>query len=306
VELRGFKTLERGPIELRVADRTRVDVALEVGQVTERITVTANAPLLEQANADLGQVVGLRELVDLPISAGNPFELMNQAPGANYTGAMTFLRPANEGSGYSINGGRDRTFWMFSFERYRETLPQAYYGSVPTEEQRRGDFSKTLTASGGLYTIYDSTTTRLNPAYDSRRSISLSNLQYIRDPFAGNVVPAARFDRIALRMLKDIPLPNQAGDAVTRLNNWMGSQAGTDEHLPNLLARGDHVLSNSWRMSARWTHALRDANQDFWDWKTPASNYTRRHRGGDTAALDATATITPRTVFTARRISAEF
>ena len=46
-EQAGFKAFERSPIELRVNDRSRVDVSLEVGQLTDRVTVLAEAPLLE-------------------------------------------------------------------------------------------------------------------------------------------------------------------------------------------------------------------------------------------------------------------
>src|SRR5262245_11486729 len=45
VEQMGFKAFERSPIELRVNDRSRLDVALEVGQVTDRVTVVAETPL---------------------------------------------------------------------------------------------------------------------------------------------------------------------------------------------------------------------------------------------------------------------
>ena len=55
VEMSGFKSFERSPIELRVNDRTRVDVLLEVGQLTDRVTVVAEAPLLEVSTASRGQ-----------------------------------------------------------------------------------------------------------------------------------------------------------------------------------------------------------------------------------------------------------
>ena len=41
VEQSGFKTFQRGPIELRVNDRTRLDVVMEIGQVSENVRVTA-------------------------------------------------------------------------------------------------------------------------------------------------------------------------------------------------------------------------------------------------------------------------
>src|SRR6266567_750421 len=47
VEHDGFKTMERGPLELHVNDNVRIDVELKVGQLAEHVTVMAEAPLLE-------------------------------------------------------------------------------------------------------------------------------------------------------------------------------------------------------------------------------------------------------------------
>src|ERR1700680_4452748 len=48
-ETHGFKRYQRGPIEVRVGDVLTVDIGLEVGDVSESVTVTAEAPLLEAA-----------------------------------------------------------------------------------------------------------------------------------------------------------------------------------------------------------------------------------------------------------------
>src|SRR5215472_10708791 len=47
VQAPGFKVFARSPIELRVNDRTRVDVRLELGQASDKVTVIAEAPLIE-------------------------------------------------------------------------------------------------------------------------------------------------------------------------------------------------------------------------------------------------------------------
>src|SRR5690349_10367019 len=47
VEQAGFRAYERSPIELRINDRIEINVALELGQVSDRVTVVAEAPLLE-------------------------------------------------------------------------------------------------------------------------------------------------------------------------------------------------------------------------------------------------------------------
>src|SRR5260370_18292058 len=106
-----------------------------------------------------------------------------------------------------------------SLETSNDATPQRAWVAVPTQEQLTGAFSKTFTSSKELYTIYDPLTSRANPDYDSKRPITLGNLQNIRLPFAGNQVPKGRMEPIALRVLQDIPLPNQDGDPVTHLNH---------------------------------------------------------------------------------------
>ena len=104
----GFKTFQRSPIELRVNDRVRIDVVLEVGQLSDKLTVTAAAPLLEADSSTRGQVVENRKITDLPIGAHNPYTLMNLATGVQYTGSFIWARPYDSGAvgQFSINGGR--------------------------------------------------------------------------------------------------------------------------------------------------------------------------------------------------------
>src|ERR1039458_9721022 len=109
VEKAGFKTMDRGPIELRVNDRTRIDVRLDVGQSTDTVTVTAEAPLLETASSSRGQVVDQRAIADMPLNGRTPFTLMNLAVGVNFTGALTYFRPFDNNSvgSFSITGGQN-------------------------------------------------------------------------------------------------------------------------------------------------------------------------------------------------------
>jgi hypothetical protein len=48
--------------------------------------------------------------------------------------------------------------------------------TLPTQLERNGDF-------------YDPLTIRANPAFDATKAVSLTSLQYLRTPFAGNLVP---------------------------------------------------------------------------------------------------------------------
>jgi hypothetical protein len=93
VEAKGFKGLVlRQPVEVRVGDKLSLDFVLQVGEVTESVTVATEAPLLEAASATAGQVVDRKRISDLPLSDGNPFVLSRLAPGVTYTGDLKFSR----------------------------------------------------------------------------------------------------------------------------------------------------------------------------------------------------------------------
>ena len=57
--LSGFSTTKRENIEVRVGDRLRLDLALQLGSLTEEVTVRSEAPLLDTDTANRGQVIGL-------------------------------------------------------------------------------------------------------------------------------------------------------------------------------------------------------------------------------------------------------
>ncbi|HYM13345.1 MAG TPA: carboxypeptidase-like regulatory domain-containing protein, partial [Bryobacterales bacterium] len=68
VEAQGFKKSVSGGITLNVQDRIGVNVALEVGQVTETVEVVGAAPRLQTDTSYLGQVVDSQKIVDLPLN----------------------------------------------------------------------------------------------------------------------------------------------------------------------------------------------------------------------------------------------
>ena len=107
-EKSGFKKLLRS-VEVRVSDKLTVDLQLEVGNVTESVNITTEAPSLETASATAGQVIDRRRISELPLSDGNPFTLVRLAPGIGYVGDLKFSRPFdNNGSSDFISDGVPR------------------------------------------------------------------------------------------------------------------------------------------------------------------------------------------------------
>jgi carboxypeptidase family protein/TonB-dependent receptor-like protein len=103
VEKAGFKTAVAGPIELKVQDRIAVDLTLQVGVATEKVSVNATAVRLETESSDLGQVVDSRRVSTLPLNGRNYAQLAQLGAG---------VAPSEPGSrvsasyGFSANGAR--------------------------------------------------------------------------------------------------------------------------------------------------------------------------------------------------------
>jgi hypothetical protein len=81
VEAKGFKKVARSGVLVQVADQLTLDIQLEVGQITEEITVEASAPLINATSSTLGQVIENRRIVDLPLNGREPFSLAYLSPG---------------------------------------------------------------------------------------------------------------------------------------------------------------------------------------------------------------------------------
>ncbi|MBI3646900.1 MAG: carboxypeptidase regulatory-like domain-containing protein [Acidobacteriales bacterium] len=81
----GFQTHEVGGITLQVDQRARFDVTLNVGSTTERITVTEEAPITQTESGAVGQVIGNKRIVDLPLNGRNFVQLASLIPNAIIT-----------------------------------------------------------------------------------------------------------------------------------------------------------------------------------------------------------------------------
>ncbi len=135
VSLSGFRTFVREPITVPVGANLTLDVQLEVGPMTERITVTAEAPLLESETAGFGQVVNERFLREMPLNARNPMMLVTLTPGViPHTGWFS-----REGIGTgNIEQGRDQFAAAFQVGGGRHLSNEIYLDGAPNTSVDRG------------------------------------------------------------------------------------------------------------------------------------------------------------------------
>ena len=413
VQAAGFKKFTRAGLLLNVGQTATVDVKLEVGAVSEQVTVTAETPLLETAKADRGNVIGEKLVAELPLNSRNPFMLAMFTAGVNFVGAYIYQRPFDNGAiaQWSINGsgmmeseylldgapnnaqagtnnialvppvdavqefkiqtnsydaqygktgggivnvslksgtntlhgtlyefarrnswdanmfqnnargapreghlldqyggqvegpvivpklwdGRNRTFFMISYERYREDTPNPFTLSVPEPEMRGGDFSRLVDGQGRPILTYDPST---------GRSVGAT---WVRDPFPGNRIPAGRINPIARNMLDFMPLPNMSTPGVeySSQNFYFGGDdpgSHAKDGFYNFVAKFDQNIGDKHRIFYR--HANNDRFQDRSTnglHRTPAEEgYSSHQRINDAHVLDWVGTLRPSFILNVR------
>jgi outer membrane receptor protein involved in Fe transport len=82
VEAAGFKTAAVSGVTLNVNQTARVDVRLEVGELTTSVSVDASAPVVQSETTSIGSVVDNRQVQTMPLNGrGNMYSLLALAPG---------------------------------------------------------------------------------------------------------------------------------------------------------------------------------------------------------------------------------
>lgn len=108
VEAKGFKTITRRDIPLEVNQRARVDLAMEVGSVSESVQVTGEPPMLQTDTTMVGTTVSSNVLSNAPLLSRNFITLTLLAPGVTTTDPSGFnndRRTSGGGRPY-VNGNR--------------------------------------------------------------------------------------------------------------------------------------------------------------------------------------------------------
>lgn len=164
---------------------------------------------------------------------------LHQRWGASMSGPVVVPRVYN---------GRSQTFWTFGYEGLyiRRNLTGTY--TVPTMDQRRGDFSALLQL-GSRYQLYDPAT--IQPAPGGRFS---------RKPLPGNIVPPSRINPMALKLVQYWPEPNQTGTADGRQNYFRTRNIDRDNR--TMVGRIDHQFSENHRILFRLNNGQHDNREN--------------------------------------------
>ncbi|MEZ5355984.1 MAG: TonB-dependent receptor [Bryobacteraceae bacterium] len=149
----GFKRLERKGITLRVDDALSLRLTLEPGGVTESISVTAQAELLEEKTHSVGQVVDDRTMQQLPLNGRNYLQLGNLTAGAvpnSRSRDRTFSAYGNRGlqNAFLLDGARNQNYLRGLDNRARDAMRPSLEAIAEFKVQT-SNFSAEYGASAG-------------------------------------------------------------------------------------------------------------------------------------------------------------
>ena len=142
-----------------------------------------------------------------------------------------------------IYNGANRTFFFFSYQSTLSRQGTQSSATVPIQSWLNGDFSNLKNGAGQPIVIYDPLTAADN-----------GTGTYVRQAFPGNIIPANRFDPVALNIAKYFPASNAvATNAFTNQNNFFasGKSPSNDNKLDS---RVDHNFSDKFRLYARGSY----------------------------------------------------
>jgi len=105
-----------------------------------------------------------------------------------------------------VFNGKNRAFWMLSWESMRQRSADPGSTSVPLDVWRTGDFRTLYNNAGVQITLYDPWSTQSNGT---------------RTPIANNTIPSASIDPVAKAALGYYPSPRSAGDGPAHNNNYI-------------------------------------------------------------------------------------
>jgi len=190
--------------------------------------------------------------------------------------------------------GRNKLFFFVGFSKLvnlQSARPSEINYTVPTMAMRSGNFAPLLQVDPVRYQVYDPLTTRVDPARAGH---------WVRDPFAGNIIPSARVRNPMYSFYNQrMPVPNADPTDPRRepQNNYLATGMPNNVDYRNINNRIDYQATQKHRFFFRWqkTHFIEDA-QDYtyeiepglmeWDEKRPSQN----------VAADWTYTLSPTTV----------
>jgi len=111
--LSGFETLVRTRITLVVGQKATLPLAMKIGAVTEQVTVTGEAPLMNTSTSAVSGVVEEKRILELPLNGRDFSQLPLVIPGVYSVRNTDSIATKGYGTRVSMAGSRpDQTSWL--------------------------------------------------------------------------------------------------------------------------------------------------------------------------------------------------
>jgi hypothetical protein len=152
-----------------------------------------------------------------------------------------------------IYNGKDRTFWLFGYQRHHEKASETFINNVPSPEMLAGDFS-----FGGVG----------NPIYDPASTRQDATGRWVRDPFPNNRVPQARFDPVTRNFLSNNPYAAQNAQGFfdrTGVFENLVSMTRYRSYRSRFDGKVDHQFNPNHRIFGRYSHVRHRAYNGRWN-----------------------------------------
>ena len=213
-----------------------------------------------------------------------------------------------------LYNGRDKTFFLFSYERLKDNIAEPQLFTVPTVKMRNGDFTELLfnpanlnATSGGvpvntiIYNPFSGTTSGSNVVRSTFGCPTGTGGTGVVPLPAGstcNIIPASLFNPVAVALLKYYPLPNTAGNANGTQNNFFANQ-NRSQNYRGWLTRIDHRISANQSIFGKFYHSFNPEDRQDWAGVVNGFPITKgfEFRTNDGGNVDYTATLSATTVF---------
>ncbi|HEX8194832.1 MAG TPA: TonB-dependent receptor, partial [Pyrinomonadaceae bacterium] len=200
-----------------------------------------------------------------------------------------------------LYNGKDKTFFMFSYEKQVDTAAEPETFTVPTALMRTGNFSELLsiTNAQGVLTpvlIFDPATAALR---NTTCTAGSTGTTVCRTPFTGNIIPENRLNAAARAFLNLYPLPNQPGIQNGTVDNYFSNQLRRRPY-DSYLTRIDHNFNGNHRIYAKVFYSK--SNEDRYNFIGEPDSITqgfetRTNKGGN---VNYTATLSSNFVLDVR------
>jgi len=164
-------------------------------------------------------------------------------PDANISGPVVIPKVYN---------GKNKTFFFFGYQRLHEKKVAQVDSTVPTNEMKGGNFN--FPGAG-------------NPIFDPATTRNVGG-RWLRDPFAGNIIPGSRIDPVARKVIEFDPWrqPNRAGtyNALGPNGNYLADEFA-NVFFDDYNVRLDHQFNTSFKIYYSWTDNRGSGYQRPWN-----------------------------------------